>query len=370
MKNFKRIFIATFIALLGIGLFYFKMPLSLTNPEQFVRKREGLQRLIINAKEMSRIWTEGEDSREWGLVKNLCLNKYQITDSFDESLLRCHPMIIECANQFLTKKDFSIIKSSYLYPNYLFTLEDKATHETLEIGLTDDCHELYLEQNTYAYGEAPKGKKSEDFNFDTFNRHIYFDQHLVTNGEINEWIKYDDKKNTEGLKTESQGNKLFLAATHLNLKQMQNYCSFKGKQLTLAHIYDAATFFTNDNHRSPYYWTKKRLDQKFNCDLVFSEECLREKKWRLNSTAPTWSGLNDSLGGVMEAVRNPIEVELNLKASSMYFPRNSRWHQLGIRAHWDGDGNNLSNFNFFEIAPTGIENFYHVGFRCMREANL
>lgn len=365
MKYFKRIFI---IVILGLSLFlFFWQKEKADNSEQFVRERESLLSLIKGSKELHRIWNEGEDSREWQTVKNQCLKKYAITEAFDESMLRCHPWLLECIDEFLAKKPFSIKGYTFQYPSYVFTLVDKVTSLQLDVALSDTCHELYLEQNIYVYGAAPKSSDNEDYQFDNFNRHIYFDQHLVTNSEVNEWIKYDQTAAITGLKKEAVGNNLFLPASSLTLKQMNNYCSFKGKQLMLAHVYDAATFLTQERYRSPYYWSKKKTDTKINCEYIFSKECLAEKKWRMNSSSPTWAGLYDSLGGIAEVLRNPIDPESNLKASSFYFPRNSQWHRLGFRAHWDGEGNGFRNFNFKGIDVYNPEENFQVGFRCMRE---
>jgi hypothetical protein len=157
---------------------------------------------------------------------------------------------------------------------------------------------------------------------------------------------------------------------------MENYCSFKGKQLMLAHYFDAATFLPMDmnevlpkkNNRSPYYWTKKKSEYKADCNLVFAEECPAKKSFRLNMTGPTWAGIMDPMGGVFEAFRNPIDPESNLKASSYYFNFKSPWHKLGFRAGWDGDGFELNHFDFKGINPSvGVDKF-KVGFRCMRES--
>jgi hypothetical protein len=206
-----------------------------------------------------------------------------------------------------------------------------------------------------------------DYRFDTFNRHIYFDQHLVTNSEINEWIIFDKGASTKGLKPVFLGNDLFLPADNLSLNQMQNYCSFKGKHLMSAQVYDAATFLTQDRNRSPYYWSKKSNEANINCELIFSKECLAAKKWKINSTPPTWAGLYDSLGGLPEVVRNPIDPESNLKASSYYLSKNSPWHRLGFRAHWDGLEHSQRNFNFKGIDFANSADNLRVGFRCMRE---
>jgi hypothetical protein len=361
MKVFKSIFI---IALFGLILWSLRGKKD--NSEYFVRKKAGLLRLITAGKELNRLWIEGEDSREWSIVKKACLKKYEITNSFDESLLGCHPMIIDCADQFLPKKNYSIIKSTYQYPTYLFTLEDTESKEKLNITLKDNCHELYLEQNIFTYGEPIPDKSSESYQFDTFNRHIYFDRHLVTNYEINEWIKFD-QVNTKGIKIVKKGNRLFLPSSNLSAKEMQNYCSFKGKQVMSAPIFDAAAFLSQEKNRSPYYWTKKKKDLQIDCGLIYSKECLDTKPWELNSSGPSWAGLYDSLGGVLEFLQNPIDPESNLKASSFYFPKNSHWHRLGYRANWDGLDHNTRNFNFKGIEPINAENTFAVGFRCMRE---
>ena len=154
MKNFKSIFIIVILCLISL---VFLLKTEKTNKtEQFVRRKDALLRLIKNSTEIHRIWLEGEDSREWGLVRNQCLKKYNITESFDESLLRCRPMLLECINEFLPKKLFNIINNKSDMFSYQFTLEDSDTHEKLEVSLNNKCHELYLEQGIYAYGEAPK----------------------------------------------------------------------------------------------------------------------------------------------------------------------------------------------------------------------
>jgi hypothetical protein len=361
MKYFKRIFIVVLF-----GLFFLYKGKE-DNSEQFVRRREALQRLMKNAAELQRIWIEGEDSKEWSLVKNQCLKKKGITQAFNESLLRCNPFLIDCVDQFVEKKPFFVKNATFIYPSYVYTLEDFKTHEQLAVSLSDNCHQLYLEQNIYFYGEAPKSMEREDYQFDNFNQHLYFDQHLVTNNEVNEWIKYDRTISTQGISPVLLGENLFTPAVHLTVKQMSDYCSFKGQQLMSAAIYDAATFLSRERNRSPYYWTKKSKNVELNCNLLFSKDCLSEKKWTMNYSLPSWAGLYDSLGGVMEAVRNPIDIESNLKASSLYFSKNSLWHQLGVRAHWDGLGHVRRNFNFKGHDPLNTEDNYQVGFRCMRE---
>jgi hypothetical protein len=367
------------------------------NSDHFVRDREAMERLLKNSSEIHRIWNEGEESREWILIKNSCLEYLKITADFDESLLRCNPLLLQCHALFSKKTDYNILKPEsenkilYRYmtksntghlglkqPGYLFRIEDIKSHKYLDILLGDQCHEIYLQQRAYAYGEELKGKEAaqvEDYRFDNFGQNIYIDRHLVTNAEVNDWIDFGNTEFTKGL-IKREGNQYFLPATHLQYSQMENYCSFKGKQVLTAHVADAAGFLPMDldeilpvkNSRSPYFWTKKKNEFKEDCNLIYAKECLDKKPFKLNFTGPTWAGMMDPMGGVFEVFRNPIDPESNLKASSFYFNFKSPWHKLGFRAKWDGEGFDLRHFDFRGINPDLTAEKFQVGFRCMRES--
>lgn len=396
MKNFKRIFILLLLfagVLLAIFLFMEREEVSLHKADQFVQEKNALNRLLANASQLQRDWIDGEDSREWHLVKNQCLANFNIDKKFDESLLRCNPMLIDCFSQFSKNKNYSFVKydevggSPYRFLTHSITayrdlkefgysvkIEDQETKKQLEFLLESNCQEVYLEQRTYGYGEQIVERGAVDYKFDTYNRHIYLDRTLVTNWDINQWIKFGSKEMTVGL-FPRKGNELFLPATDLNLVQMKNYCSYQGKQLLLAHIFDAATFLPMDLkdknprilHRSPYYWTKKSKDYRPNCSLIYTKECLSEREFTLNSTSPTWAGIYEAQGGVFEVFDNPIDPDSNLKASSYYFEKTSSWHRLGFRAGWDGEGHSYKNFNFRGLSPFTADEHLPVAFRCMRE---
>jgi hypothetical protein len=368
-------------------------------PDQFIQEKESLNRLLQNSSEIHRIWTEGEDSREWSLLKTQCLKYYGITSSFDESLLRCNPMLLQCNGLFNKKLNYHFVKpelekdNKKLYRSmtksnsnhvglnlsgYLFTIEDNISRKRLDLFLADSCQEVFLENRAYAYGEELIGKaarETEDYRFDNFGQNIYIDRHLVTNAEINDWIDFGDPGHTKGL-VKKESNELFLPAIHLLYAQMENFCSFKGKQMLLAHYADAASFLPMDlteilpkkNTRSPYFWTKKKNEFNPDCNLIYAEDCLTKKPFQLNSTGPTWAGIMDPTGGVLEIFRNPIDPESNLKASSFYFNFKSPWHKLGFRAKWDGEGFDLRHFDFRGINPEQTVESFQVGFRCMRES--
>lgn len=373
-------------------IFKNKQRISL-KPDQIIQDKAALSRLIQNSSEIHKLWLEGEESREWSLIKANCLKHLNITQKFDESLLRCNPLLLQCHAMFSKNLNYKLVefpevdKSHYRYMTKVnssynglresgvaLTLEDKQTKKRLDIYLTDQCREVYLEQRAYAYGEQVLAKDGEDYRFDNFNRHIYLDTHLVTNAEVNDWIKFGPLEQVRGILKKS-GNDLFLPVVDLTYTQMENFCTFKGKQLMLAHIFDAATFLPMDLNervpakslRSPYYWTKKASEYRSDCSLIYSKDCLEKKPFTLNSAGPTWAGLHDSMGGIFEVFRNPIDPESNLKASSFYFDSKSSWHKLGFRAGWDGKGFDLRNFDFRGLNPFVDIDKFQVGFRCMRE---
>ena len=396
MKKFKSFFILLFICAVvfgGVFFIYLAKSKKELNPDQFIQDKKSQMLLISYAREVQKLWNEPDDSRAWESVKNKCLSDLAITQDFDNTLLRCNPELIACVAKYNkhAKYDFKKNKDTdliYQYvsknnskipdlnlPGYLFNIVDKESGKSLEILLEDNCTEVYLEQRSYAYGEEIKGQNELDFKFDNYDRHLYIDTRLVTNFDINQWIIFGDSKETKGLKTKS-GNDLFLPVINLKKEQMMNFCSFKEKQLMMAHIFDAATFLPMNLtvkdpeiiRRSPYYWTKKASEYNPNCSLIYTKECLGERPFKLNSSGPTWAGVFDSLGGVMEAFRNPIDPESNLKASSYYYDKNSSWHKLGFRAFWDGNGNEYRNFNFRGLSPFIADEAISVGFRCMRES--
>ncbi len=400
MKEFKSskalLFSLTICAVLAIGMwfFYVQNPKIESKTDQFVQDKDALARLLENSSEIHRMWNEGEDSKEWGIYKQECLKLHKINSPFDESLIRCNPWLLECNAQFNKKLNYHFIKpenvvgKSYRYlsksntsyvglknSGYLFSIEDNLTRKRLDLLLEDNCQEVYLQNRAYAYGEEISGHESEDYRFDNFNQNIYIDRHLVTNADINDWIDFGNPDFTKGLKKKAGDDEL-MPATDLLFDQMENFCSYKGKQLMLAHYFDAATFLPMDlkevlpakNNRSPYYWTKKKSEFKSDCNLFFAEECNSKKPYKLNSTGPSWAGIMDSMGGVFEAFRNPIDPESNLKASSYYFHFKSPWHKLGFRAGWDGDGFDLRHFDFKGINPDVSVEKFKVGFRCMRES--
>ena len=241
MKNFKRFIVplALCAVLIGLGgLYFYKFRKISANSDRFIQDKQAYLRLIQNSSEIHKLWEAGEESREWSLIKGDCLKSLEISQKFDESLLRCSPKLIECHAKFSKNLSYKILKfeefdnssyramtksnSSYLglrETGIALTIEDNQTKKTMDIFLTDQCHEVYLEQRAYAYGEPVAARDGEDYRFDNFNRHVYLDTHLVTNAEVNDWIKFGNPDFTRSLRAKS-GDELFLPAVDLTYSQI------------------------------------------------------------------------------------------------------------------------------------------------------
>lgn len=361
------------ISLLGIGVhLYYKQDLeNLSQDNEF---DQALDELIT-------LWQKGESRHEYA-------KECQLTES---AFLRCNPEFLYCLAQkktvfkgrtltFPTQEGsqlpYQIVKGRYL------RVALKNEKELVEILLEKNCHEIVLAEGEYALG--PQRKK--EFIWSSENRKISLDRHLVINRDVLEWMRQEKPQ----LYQENSKKEDYQFTTWLLPELMQEYCQFRGGEVALAHVLDAAFFYkTYDKgdkvfHRSPYPWQPKgrrnflnELDNKdfkidrSHCMKIPASDCREILSFKdIVRSSPTWSGAFQALGGMMEYTRNPVRPRRNLKASSFVFPMKSRWHEVGQRAYWDGKGFKKENFSFhLEDPPEGNIQF-DVGFRCMREEDV
>lgn len=272
------------------------------------------------------------------------------------------------------------ISSGSFLPTYGIELKLKATNYpkfSMKFILEDSCHNTFLPQRKYAYG---KENKKEILEWDNFDQNIFVDKFLVSNREIkefNETLSRDfifDPKN------------LSYPATKLSFKQMKEYCAFRSKELLMAHIYDAASFLPTDLEdvepikvkRGPLYWTKDiktsflkdrnkvQVNQDI-CNLIYSKDCLKNYNYDPYFTNSSWMGINNSLGGPLEAFYNPIEPDKNLKLSSIYFSFKSNRHAIAERGFWDGENHSPDSIRKEEFEDLKEIQELKIGFRCMEK---
>lgn len=218
--------------------------------------------------------------------------------------------------------------------------------------------------------------------WDNFHRHFYIDRHLVTSREIKEWLEFTHQDDVLNHMNHNEMEHDDQPATQLSLRQQKAYCTFRGKKLLTAPLFDAATFYRsgvelqNEWQRSLYPWGNTPLAKmdkllENQCRFVFSKECLRLTDTTYSLDNISWMGIFQIMGGVPESLDNPIDPFFNLKASSYFTMQNSAWNQLGVRMHWNGkmmDEQEWQNLHSVlgEEVPFGYNHHdpLPIGFRC------
>lgn len=248
--------------------------------------------------------------------------------------------------------------------NYGYQIELSVTELpgiTQRILMTDSCRDTYLPERIYGYGKRPAS--GEGFIWDNFNRRIFIDRFYVTNQMVNEW------KILTGKASNIEGNrKLWPVPAALSLQDQKKYCSYFGKRLLTAEIFDAASMTPTDFKnprplkvvRAQTPWQRDlsktflgmaRINPDFqltplDCQLSQVKGC---KEKYFTSDSASWMGMNYPLGFFRESLENTIDPSSNLKESSRHLPPSSEWHELGTRANWDGkQSDNTVAFRCYE----------------------
>ena len=252
------------------------------------------------------------------------------------------------------KRFYEIIQGPYQEMNFHYGMMvelvlDEVPEMSWPIILTDTCRDVYLPQRIYGYGKTDPKKNDQGFLWDNFDRHIFIDKFYVSNQMVNEW-KVVNGKAREVITDRSQWSRPAL----LSGPEQKAYCSFWGKRVMEAHLFDAASMTPGDlknplAERVPRPQTpwQRDLSKTFlgmsrinpdyqltplDCQLAQVQGC-HDKYFSTDSV--TWMGMNFSLGFYPEALVNTIDPMKNLKPSSKFHPAQSEVHELGVLSHWD-----------------------------------
>lgn len=361
--------------------------------EEHVQVRKNYRRLYQSIELLQEVWTTGLRDKVNDFL-TLCPEEKSKTAKCSLPVIECLSNSKSFANshvqlrlkrKLVTKASSDQVKIPF---NKAIEVELSLGDQNLSLYLEDSCQAVYLPQRMYALEDTTPRKYSW---WDNFNRHFFVDNSLVTIDEVKRWLKYDTEFKQGGeifkdLPKEAGGES---PALNLKYEEMLRYCAFHGKQLLSTVIFDAATMHPGDLStdrmkfplRSIWPWdykkktgivwemrsNKKEKVELQDCSKVFSSECLTVEGANSRAGVFTWSGLRFVMGGYLEVFRNSVFPKRNLKASSSYFQMKSRWHELGNRAWWDGNGFSIHNFNFrFEDPPSQFNSF-GVAFRCAHE---
>lgn len=258
---------------------------------------------------------------------------------------------IEAYSQYPRYYELLKLAGSGLNLNYGFQIElsiPELPGLTQRILMTDSCRDTYLPERIYGYGKRPAA--GEGFIWDNFDRRIFIDRFYVTHQMVNEWRILTGK--STGIEKD---RKLWPQPAALSPEDQKNYCSFFGKRLMTAELFDAASMTPTDFKnprplkvvRAQTPWQRDlsksflgmaRINPDFqltplDCQLAQVQGC---KEKYFSSDSASWMGMHFPLGFYRESLSNSIDPGLNLKVSSRLLPPASEAHELGHRAHWDG----------------------------------
>ena len=377
----KLFFVLLLLFLGGAGAFWWYYQ----KPEQKTLPGEAFRRAALN---IHTRWLKGDDEGQWREGKLTCEGVLGMPKDTHPGYLRCNPNFLYCWYRYQNETVFHGGRSYSFKVHFPsgeggrpFTRREGALLAEIEgdggtrfkISLLDTCSEVWLPHGHYGYGQY--SSQEEDWRWDNRGRNIFVDKFLVSKRDIWEWGRSEPMASAADFPA---------PATGLSLEEMKDYCAWRGKGLMEAHVFDAAAFYPGDtenlvpvvNIRGHYPWTSERMvleeSENFSpgiCLRFLDQECFeREGHQNFSNRSMSWTGMNQVLGGIMEAQRNPIHPNKNLMLSSFYYSYYSPAHHLGRRGRWYGKGAAYSDFNFRGLSPQVEADTYKVGFRCMREA--
>lgn len=381
----KKIVIITGVLTLTILVGYFfhhKTQRKLT----LVEKSVFLQAF---ATEIGQLWRNADLEGD-----QLCKKTLNVDDSY----YQCHPGYFKCLidkdliDFRMKKKKVSLkISSSYksiqrpTHIEYLFPLKVNGLYD-LKLRLKDSCREVFLPQRYYPF---LANQRDVTIEWDNFNKKIFVDRNLSRVWEVRQWAT--KVKNNIVLKKLKELPASDIAI-NLEIVEMQKYCSYQGKHILSAKVFDAMSLHPEDISspevklfRAPYFpWSRKNtktnifkiqkkqditLTEKQSenlCKRVYAKNCTSVPFQSYSSLSSTWMGARETLGGVMEYVTNTVHPKENIVLSSKYYPWSSHVHRVGIRGYWDGEGRSMNNFDFGKYPIQVFPNSLDIGFRCMR----
>ena len=268
--------------------------------------------------------------------------------------------------------------------------------ESKPFELNNFCQQVTLPNGAY-WGDRSNDKNKRIWH--TSNVNYSVDKFLVRNIDIREWLL---RKKDSSLKklNEFQKEDYFRPSVNLSADEMESFCRFRGMEVLNSRVRAALTFhhgrsqsdlipleppsFNSPEHPfgirkqdSPQYRFSHAKDgdlkiKKEDCRLIYSSECLEYPYFELFPNSMGWSGVSELLGGPAEYVKNLKYPRKNLHPSSYYHPIKSKVHQAGVRVYWSGKDHRRIDFNFFtepffEVNKDKPEDYFDVGFRCMKK---
>ena len=377
-----------FLSVIGIILLFFRpRPEARIKPQRPASSEKLFAQVILAAQpQIQKIWEEGDQLIKKSGLK--CDDEVLFEQNIGRSYYQCQPHFWQCywsggvKNEAGFKIDlfgqtfhvrakssfqpipaysanpryYEIVKGPYQGLNFHYgvlveLVVDEVPDMAWPVILTDTCRDVFLPERIYGYGKVHPKKVQEDFLWDNFDRKIFIDKFYVSNQQANEWRILTGATNKIVTDRATWAHPALLKAT-----EQKAYCSYWGKRVLEAKLFDAATMTPSDiknplpervsRPQTPWQrdigksflgMTRINADYQLtplDCQLAQVKGC-QDKYFSTDSV--TWMGMNFALGFYPEALVNHIEPSKNIKLSSKFLPPESPMHELGILGNWKGE---------------------------------
>ncbi len=307
-------------------------------------RKEEYELLIEKSKKIHKVWS-------LGMVPELGLFRENDCLKLEKKDFSCNPEVLSCLLKSGFQEEIQLKgEARYLpyterkhsfYKSGVFQFKLMRNKQWIEFSFENNCSDIYLPQREYGVNS---------FVWNNFNRRLFIEKDIRL-------ISFSSKM----------------------VEKMHEKCQLEGKSLLDSFIFDAASFHPGNIENKKYIPSrysrfpdrsneelsmyKKELDSKvFSkekwCKIISTKEC---NILSVQKTGLSWSGINFVLGGEVELFQDLIGEGYNLKLSSRYLNRFSRWHSLFSRYIISDDFDGKIMTDREELRP---EKF---AFRCYKE---
>lgn len=371
------------ILLLGAA-FLVRYFAQIEKTKHLVQESQDASDLARAASELVALWRSGDPA----MLAPYCRDMFDPTVIYPDHYFRCNPDYMKCL--LSQRPKVGDVEASWMrvipargMREWGLALKLTKGRSTEILNLGDSCSSVELPERRYAF----KTSRS-DILWDSFNRSIWIDRAPVSWRDIQEWMTSLNENLKFAKPATVPVNSRHLPATGLTLKEMKDYCAYRGKTLASLPVFEAASYHPRDPKvarprrvvRTPYPWSiyskseflyrarsnKWRVNRE-DCRKAFVAECAEYGGMeKFGDMVPTWTGIVDTIGGVPEVFLNPYEPGQNLFVSNASLNAASTWNELGKYASWNGAGFSVADFDLGENNKD-VSFPLMPGFRCMVE---
>lgn len=319
-------------------------------------------------------WTKG-DFRRLLENKKLSCSLFWDSDKLGREFSRCNPEYLDCLLDYEQKQSGGLTVNerkvlieknnlNHFYRpikkvnfgsstlNAVYEIYFKIGEEEFYTYLEDSCRDSFLPEDRYAIGIYQKDK--DDWFWNNRGRFLFVDKTPVLKYKYKLWMNEN---------VEFKREDFYTYVENIPSEKAHAYCALHAGKIVQSHVLDASSFFPTERtpesvnyFRPPFAWTKStelKIDEKDKCRYIFSKECLGKNYSAAFAGIPSWIGLSNIHGGLVEEIYNPFSPQMNLVPSSFYFDFSSPMQHVGNRMDFE----NMKK----------LEENFQTTFRCMKE---